>query len=906
MSTFDPNAYRKRVLAPLTERTGQDLPDPFKLVDLDPGTDDEVLIQERIRDVVAFWQRERNSPKYKGLVTILLAQRADMTALLTDARRRSDLRAKVVAERSSADAARFTRLDAMVAQLVGRNQGIPRSKLESLRAAANRSGITDEEFRARIASKPVIDDVVAGATPLAAPLRRQIRSLLEEHGRLGDRRAHKTLFEFLGLAPEATAGALREARDKLAARNRQRRHDRERTVVDELLALSTTHLIEGDRSGYVAGLAEDVKDHLRGEVETAVLVDDRVTAAEFERLVREAVAEGLSAQVARTLLISLAQECGGGVDVGTPVDYVVCPACSTAEAAGGPRKCRRCGADLYATCPSCGAEVEAVAAGCAKCGADLRAHREATVEAQLAQAALDAGSVVEARWRAERALALAHVLPQVRELHATIEARYKTVAQQWRSAEKAIDAGRFYDASHLLDQIARTGSDVPGADGGDLEAAVQRVAAGMEAARQAVAKVATMQGVERERAVLDLLERLPDSPDALALLRAIPVSAPRRVSAMVTSTGVKVMWKPSPAPGRVEYRVVRQEGPGEGAERSLGTTDRVEMEDAGVSPGALVSYAVTARRLGISSGVTRTSMLLVAQEVDALSATEGDGEVVLKWRLAAPGASVHIERRTEPNGTEPDRRRRVEGTTYRDEQVANGREYVYRVVVEYPDGDGGVFRTSGREVRARPTAPPEPVGRLALETSDGEVSIRWDEPPVGSVVIYRTDSIPAQPPGSILDARSLDRLGQKVRPAGAGLAVDARPGGVSYYVPVTVVGSLASLGTASLHIGLADVAGLNAESDGDDVVLRWRWPAGCTEALVIWRRDRAPLGPDDATEKAKTTNMKYDITGGWRFTPEGGEPYHFAVVAGARMGNALHWASSPGTDATVVVRPVVP
>lgn len=903
MSTFDPNAYRKRVLAPLTERTGQDLPDPFKLVDLDPATDDEVLIQERIRDVVAFWQRERNSPKYKGLVTILLAQRAEMTAVLTDARRRSDLRAKVLAARSSADAARFTRLDAMVAQLVGRNQGIPRSKLESLRAAANRSGLTDEEFRARIASKPVIDDVVAGAAPLAAPLRRQIRSLLEEHGRLTGQRAHKTLFEFLGAAPDGVA-ALREARDKLAARNRQRRHDRERTVVDELLALSTTHLIGGDRSAYVAGLAEDVKDHLRGDVETAVLVDDRLTAAEFERLVREAVAEGLSPQVARTMLISLAQECGGGVDVGTPVDYVVCPACSTAEAAGGPRKCRRCGTDLYATCPSCGAEVEAVAAGCTKCGADLRAHREATVEAQLAQAALDAGAVVEARWRAERALALDHALP-VRELHATIEARYKTVAQQWRSAEQAIDAGRFYDASHLLDQIARTGSDVPGAEGADLEAVVQRVAAGMEAARREVAQVATTQGAERERAVLDLLDRLPDSPEALALLREIPVSAPRRVSAMVTSTGVKVMWKPSPAPGRVEYRVVRREGPADGVERSLGTTDRVEMEDAGVSPGALVSYAVTARRLGISSGVTRTSMLLVAKEVDALSATEGDGEVVLKWRLAAPVASVHIERRTEPNGTEPDRRQRVEGATYRDEQVVNGREYVYRVVVEYPDGEGGVFRTSGREVRARPTAPPVPVERLGLETSDGEVRIRWDEPPVGSVVIYRTDSVPAQPAGTILDARSLDRLGRKVRPAGAGLAVDGRPAGVHYYVPVTVAGSLASLGTAVLHVGLADVAGLSAENDGDDVVLRWQWPAGCTEALVIWRRDRAPLGPDDATEKAKTTNMKYDIAGGWRFTPEGAEPYHFAVVAGARKGNVLHWAASPGTDARLVVHHVV-
>ncbi|MGH9180807.1 MAG: hypothetical protein ACRDY5_03710, partial [Acidimicrobiales bacterium] len=671
MSTFDANAYRKRVLAPLTERAAQDLPDPFQLVDLDPTTDDDALIRERIGEVLAFWQRERNSPKYKGLVITLLAQKAQMTEALVDAGRRAELRRRVLAERTVADAARFTKLDAMVSSLMEKNRGIPRSKLESLRTVAGRSGVTDEEFRSRIASRPIVEDVVAANAPLAAPVRRQIRVLLDEFGRLSGGRSHRTLFQFLGLAAGAPVTELAGRRDSLAARNRQRRHDRERTVVDELLAFCTAHLIEGDPGAYVAGLAEDVKERLRDDVETAIVVDDRVTAPEFERLVREAVAEGLSPPVARLTLVALAQECGGGVDMGTPVEYVVCPSCSTAEAAGGARRCRRCGTALYATCPVCHTEVEAALAGCPKCGTDLAAVREAEADARLAQAALEAGALVEAKWRIERALAQADALPRVRELAATIEARYNAAASQWRSAGQALSAGRFYDASQLLQQLSRAGSDVPGAEGGDLEAAVTESEAGMAAAAREVARVSGLDGIEREQGVLDLLQRLPDCPPAMALLREIPVSAPRRVNAMVNAGGVKVVWRASGAPGRVEYRVERSEhraGDGErGGTRSLGVTDQCEMEDAGVPAGAIVTYAVTARRYGISSGVTRTSPLLVAREVEALGATEHDGAVVLRWRSPAPGASVFIERGSDPGGSEPIRRHRAEGTTWRDE-----------------------------------------------------------------------------------------------------------------------------------------------------------------------------------------------------------------------------------------------
>lgn len=70
---FDSNAYRKEVLRPLLDSGGRDFSDAFALVGLDPEVDQEAVIRSRLDDVVAFWRKEQSSPRYKSLVTALLA-----------------------------------------------------------------------------------------------------------------------------------------------------------------------------------------------------------------------------------------------------------------------------------------------------------------------------------------------------------------------------------------------------------------------------------------------------------------------------------------------------------------------------------------------------------------------------------------------------------------------------------------------------------------------------------------------------------------------------------------------------------------------------------------------------------------------------------------------------------------
>src|SRR5262245_46717595 len=101
---FDDNAYRKEVLKGLLDAESSDFHDAFALIGLDPSVDDDAAIKTRIDEVTVFWRREQSrSPRYKALVTALLAQQKEMAATLLDRSRRAALRQRILGERAKAE-----------------------------------------------------------------------------------------------------------------------------------------------------------------------------------------------------------------------------------------------------------------------------------------------------------------------------------------------------------------------------------------------------------------------------------------------------------------------------------------------------------------------------------------------------------------------------------------------------------------------------------------------------------------------------------------------------------------------------------------------------------------------------------------------------------------------------------
>ena len=904
MTGFDGNRYRKEVLKPLLDSGTTDLDDKFALAGLDPATDDDEVIEARLAEVVAFWRREQSQPRYKGLAAALLAQREQMAEVLLDPVRRAELRSRRQAAGAAADAARFGRLDDTLAKLAARHGGaIPQDRIDRLRAAAARDGIGDDEFAARLAAYPLLDATASAAPvePLAEAVRRQIATLLDEYRRLGadeDPAAAevRSLYALLEVPPEAPAEELRQQHEALVARNRQRRHDRLKTVVDELAAHVRTHLLEGDRARYTASVSLDAAGLLRPEVETAIVLDDRVNAATFDRLVRRAMGLGLDPHAARGVVAGVAAELGGSVEMAEAGTYVACVACGAAEPADPTiRRCSHCGAELYVPCPGCGREIESSIDRCPHCRLDLRSRHQAERALRRARDRLVAGRPEDAALLVGQAERLVDDLEDLADLRREVARARDTALGAWRMLDEALRDARYGDADRLLSSLEERAADVVAPDGRRVEVVRAELDGHLSGRRRALEAASTLVGVEREQALADLVEAGPDHREALDALRALPPGPPGDVQAQVVGGGVEVTWELSSSPGPIVYRVARvtEEDGGSGGRAQVGSVGQPPLVDAGAPELGRVTYAVEAVRLGAVSGEVRSAVLTLAGGVRDVVARAGDGRVVLTWRQPTVGEVVVT--RSRPDGGEPDRRMRTEEGSLIDTEVVNGVAYRYEIVLRR-DGPGGEMKAEPQVVEAQPQGPPPPLRGLVTAASTGHIRISFPPPPQGEVRILRVDELGGWRAGEVRDVGELVPAGATVisLPVEGGVAVDRGGGGPRWYVPVTVAGEVATVGQPVRHPGIDDATDLRVDDEGADLVARWTWPPRCTEVQVIWER----VGTH-AEYEAKVTNARYDVDGGWRLADAPPGEYLVGVVPGARVGSELVWSPNPGPSARV-------
>ncbi len=888
---FDSNAYRKDVLKSLLDEEQRSFDDPFKVFGLDPAVDDVAAIRTRIDEVVAFWRKEQSSPRYKGLVTVLLKERETLASQLLDDRRRAECRARVVAGRDIAEQAKFAHLDEMLDALVRRHQGIPASRIERLRVVAKRSGVTDAEFDARLARRQVLDDEAAAVAPPPPAVRQQARSLLAEHARLQEGTqpvAHRTLFDFLGETKTSSPEAVRHAIEAMSARNRQRRHDRLRTVTDELLALATDLLVEGDRASYLAGLSEDVGDQLRQQIETAVLLEDRLSPIEFERLLQTAITMGLEPTGARTLLVRIAKDVGAPIETGVAVNYVVCGACAAACDADAGGRCLSCGEEIWRNCPSCGRQSARSAARCQGCNLDLRALGEAEAELTAVRASLDDGHVADARWRLEALEQWAGALPEVADLRRRVDATEQEASELWARLADLRAGRRFDDARHVVGRLRERAADLSGPGGESLLEVSEQIDGALVELSARVAAALDADPAVRESSILELVTEYPDSAAVLAALRSVPVAAPSRVMARLGMGTITVMWKASPSRGDLTYRVFRSVHDDDGGvvTKPIGSTSGTEIEDAGVVPGTVVTYEVQANRQGITSGSAVTSPLQAAFDVDRLAAIEHDGAIELRW-TRLPGVTIWAERtdRTDPSAAT--RRMRSGESGVMDTDVVADHSYTYRVFVEYPSR-GSVVSTSGREIGATAVVVPEPPTITSISTSGRTIRIVAESAGGNQVMALRCESAPATPPGTVLAAAAVARVGRVLSGAGGAFS-DVADGPPRWYQLASVFGAQAVLGEVVEHPGFGDLSDLRVDLDGGvGAVLRWQWPAGCTEVMVAWRVGQPPTSiADPAASTKKVTNTSYDIAGGWHLAELPRGEVHFLVRPAARASGRI-------------------
>ncbi|MFE6858766.1 Ig-like domain repeat protein [Nocardia sp. NPDC057668] len=634
MHAFDPNDYRKRVLAAVERRGGVDASDPFELYDI-PLDEAEQLtdaqVGARVDEVWAFWQKQRDHPKYRVLVGLLVDGHEECSEPLLSAASRRVEAERVRRTRDRRDSERYEMLDSAIERLVQRHGGIPVGKIAGLEDLGKLGGLDPKEIEARLRRHRRIEDAATPApaartSEISTQRRQQIRKLLAEYERLLPGDPVPTLLVLLRLdftkAHETSEIRLRA--EALRSRTRELPPGRIRVVLDELLVHISDVLEAGGDivDDYLAAIVEDVTETLRPQVRAAVLVEDHLVAGDFEYLVGEAITAGLDRIAAETVIIGLVTELGTTVEGRERgVDSIPGHRGSgnrgsanraSGAASGSAAGTSAGGGSSRYTHPGRGAGSPArtpvtPASGRTPTGPPIRAW-EAPLKA--ARAALRAGRPFEASQRVDEAkLAVGGDSAgntAVRPVAEEVDRVLAEAALRWRSAASGCDGRRYVDALEHLEFLSGKAADVPNPDGRGprLEQLLAQARNAMSEADRLFAAAPAAPAAARMRALLSVLDLCADHTGATAALAELPVDAPGKVSATRKPDGtVVVAWSPS-VTEQVEYRVTRLQS--DGSWRVVGRTRTTALEDGGASTGPVPVYGVVASISGRASAVSRS------------------------------------------------------------------------------------------------------------------------------------------------------------------------------------------------------------------------------------------------------------------------------------------------------------
>jgi len=235
----------------------------------------------------------------------------------------------------------------------------------------------------------------------------------------------------------------------------------------------------------------------------------------------------------------------------------------------------------------------------------------------------------------------------------------------------------------------------------------------------------------------------PKSNQASATPLGVP-DAPQSLTASAGDGEVSLSWSTPASDGGKpvqQYVVYRDDGTGL---TQVATVSGTSYTDTGLTNGKQYSYevaAVTAVGQGPASAAASATPQGVPGAPPSVTAETSEGGVVLSWPAPADDGGSPVTEYRVYRGTDPSNMQRVgtvTATSFEDESVTPGTEYVYVVRAANANGDGPDSAPVTQRFESVPDAPSD----VSAAAKDGAVSVEWAAPDDNSArvdhyVVYR-------------------------------------------------------------------------------------------------------------------------------------------------------------------------
>ncbi len=875
------------------------------------------MIEAALKRKQPTWSMGTRNPKTRHEHQLYLDEiPALKRALLSDAASRAAYDAELEMARAAEREAKRDLFDRL-ARVRSAKGGLTTTDRARLAEEAAKLGLTNDDVYQALKPIPSLEildlDEDQGHKKADAPApevldpstRRQIEAALAHLGR-------RDLYDALGLDRDAPASEIALRADHERQRwMKKTQVTAEKTAWLEIVSHAQSHLgTPQARSRYDRTLALGSEEAFEKLAEFALKDLKRLDGRTRQTLFEEAAALGITAQrtdqllarVQRGLGLQLESPVGSSGIVAALVDAAAAPAApafvllrcrqcggvaelSPVARRAAAARCRHCGASLKWDCPICKKNHWVDARRCT-CGFRQALREPVTRHFDAARSAFRAFDLERSLWHLERVLKLAPKYDAAKGAIDRVRQRQAAIERAALNFETAMAGGRLWAARAAAEAWSR----IVEPDSPQLKAARARLERDLLKAESLAGKAQKLERSDPAAArslYRQSLALAADLPSAHAGLARTPPDAPTKLEATVLGDRVRLTWSP-PAPdglGPYTFVVLRKRGgaldhPGDGVR--IAEISTCDFEDMHPPPGESVGYAVLSKRGGVESiAAVSLGPFLYLADVKDVRVEQHRHEVEIHWTPPRGAVEIRVVRnRTTPPQNPRDGDRVPATLDHALDPNGDPHEITYYgVFAVYRMGDGKLYPSPGSIVLARPRPPVSPLAppRLTREP-DGSIRIDWVEPDRGAVKILRVREPCQHPSGTRLSAAEVDALaGRWIEIQSPDRAIDLEPieDGPCHYVPLTTWGGTWTVGQATTLCRVADPTdlsasrrgGLAAGSTGARVNLRWSWPSGATNCVIVALQGRPPRRADEPDALVESVSLHdYEDQGSWTVT----------------------------------------